>query len=28
MEDNENPSPLFEGIKEINEELEVYIKQE
>ena len=28
MEDNENLSPLLEGIKELNEELEVYLKEE
>jgi hypothetical protein len=28
MEDNENMSPLLEGIKELNEELEVYLKEE
>jgi cell division protein ZapA (FtsZ GTPase activity inhibitor) len=28
MEENENLSPLLEGIKELNEELEVYLKEE
>ena len=28
MEENEDLSPLLEGIKEINEELEVYLKEE
>jgi cell division protein ZapA (FtsZ GTPase activity inhibitor) len=28
LEDNENLSPLLEGIKELNEELEIYLKEE
>jgi hypothetical protein len=28
MEDSENLSPLLDGIKELNEELEVYLKEE
>jgi cell division protein ZapA (FtsZ GTPase activity inhibitor) len=27
MEENENLSPLLEGIKELNEELDVYLKE-